>query len=288
MRRLTSNDIDIKKLSFMAIYVNTAQILSAAFIALILIFSPNLIGSIAMRILLISVLIVTSTGAYLDIREAVRTRRLYDHADMLEDSIDNLTYLNTEMRKQRHDFMNHLQVIYSLLELNEPKEATSYIERVHTDLAKVGKILKTAHPSINALIAAKSNDAEEAGIAFLLNVSTSLEHLPLAPYEICRALSNLIDNAFDALIGQNSPVIRVSFEEMASSYRLTVSNNGPQIDQNVLDSIFTAGYSTKGTGRGMGLSIVSDIASSVGGMMSVDSSPAITKFIIELPKKISI
>lgn len=285
MRRLTKSDIDIKKLSFMAIFVNTAQILSAAFIAMILILSPNLIGSIAMRLLLISVLVVTSTGAWLDIREAVRTRRLYDRADMLEDSIDNLTYLNTEMRKQRHDFMNHLQVVYSLLELDEPKEAISYIERVHTDLAKVGKLLKTAHPSINALIAAKSNDAEEAGIAFLLNVSTSLEHLPIAPYEICRALGNLIDNAFDALIGQNSPIIRVSFEENASGYRLTVSNNGPQIEQNVLDSIFIAGYSTKGTGRGMGLSIVSDIASSVGGSMLIDSSPAITKFTIELPKE---
>lgn len=284
MRRITKREIDIQKLSFMAILVNTAQILSAAFIALILILSPDLIGSIAMRLLLISVLIVTSTGACLDIREAVRTRRLYDHADMLEDSIDNLTFLNTEMRKQRHDFMNHLQVIYSLLELDEPKEAVSYIERVHTDLAKVGKILKTAHPSINALIAAKSNDAEEAGVAFLLNVSTSLESLPLAPYEICRALGNLIDNAFDALIGQNGPIIRVSFEENGKGYRLTVSNNGPQIEQNVLDSLFTAGYSTKGTGRGMGLSIVSDIASSVGGSLSVDSSPAITKFIIDLPK----
>ncbi len=284
MRRLTSSSINLRKLSFMAILVNTAQIASALFIAGILIFEPHLINSLSMRVLLITVLIVTTTGAVLDIREAVRTRRLDEHADMLEDSIDNLTYLNTEMRKQRHDFMNHLQVVYSLLELEEPKEAMDYIERVHTDLNKVGKILKTAHPAINALIAAKSNDAEEAGVAFTVNVSSDLSFLPLPPYEICRALGNLIDNAFDALIGQSGGLIRLAFEENTVNYRITVSNNGPAIDQAVLDRIFTAGYSTKGTDRGMGLSIVSEIALSCGGALFVDSSNALTKFIIELPK----
>jgi len=284
MRRLTSGSINLRKLSLMAILVNSAQIASALFIWVILIFKPHLINSLSMRFLLITVLIVTTTGAILDIREAVRTRRLDEHADMLEDSLDNLTYLNTEMRKQRHDFMNHLQVVYSLLELNEPKEAMDYIERVHTDLNKVGKILKTAHPAINALIAAKSIDAEEAGVAFTVNVSSDLNFLPIQPYEICRALGNLVDNAFDALIGQSGGLIRLAFEETAANYRISVSNNGPAIDQTVLDRIFTAGYSTKGTERGMGLSIVSEIAASCGGALFVDSSSALTKFIIELPK----
>ena len=284
MRRLTAESINLRKLSLMAILVNSAQILSALFIGGIVIFSPNLINSVSMRVILISVLIVTTSGACLDIREAIRTRKLDEQADMLEDSIDNLTNLNIQMRKQRHDFMNHLQVVYSLLELREPDEAMNYIERVHTDLNKVGQILKTAHPAINALIAAKSNDAEEAGVAFSVNVSSPLSFLPVAPYEICRALGNLIDNAFDALIGQSGGIIRLAFEENGGNYRLTVSNNGPQIDQNALDRIFKAGYSTKGTDRGMGLSIVSDIAASCGGALYVDSSSALTKFIVELPK----
>ncbi|MBR3928724.1 MAG: Spo0B domain-containing protein [Clostridia bacterium] len=285
MRRLTSDSINFRKLSLMAILVNSAQIASALFISGILLFSPELINSVSMRVLLISVLVVNASGAILDIREAVRTRALDEHNDMLEDSIDHLTLLNTEMRKQRHDFMNHLQVIYSLLELNEPKEAIDYIERVHTDLNKVSKILKTSYPAVNALIAAKSNDAEEAGIAFVVNVSTPLDRLPLTPYEISRALSNLIDNAFDALVGQSDGLIRLSFEENASHYRMTVSNNGPAIDQDALGRIFAAGYSTKGTERGMGLSIVSEIVASAGGQLFVDSQSAITKFIIELPKR---
>lgn len=285
MRSISRNGIDLKKLSLMAILVNAVQIVSSVFIAAILLATPQLISDIMVQVLLIAVLIVTITGAVYDITEAVRARKLDSSHDMLEDSYNNLTYLNTEMRKQRHDFKNHLQVIYSLLELNEPNEAIAYIDRVNADLSHVQSSLKTIHPAVNALIAAKKNDADEAGIMFTLNVQTDLEKLPVPSYEICRALSNLIDNAFDALIGQVDPMLRLSIEDLGANYRFTVSNNGPAIDQAALDHIFTAGYSTKGTGRGMGLAIVSDIAKSAGGGLFVDSLPSITKFIIEIPKK---
>lgn len=285
MRRISREGIDLNKLSIMTILSNAAQIVSAVFIAVILIVYPELFSSLSMKILLISVLIVITAGALFDIQEAFKAKKLDRHADMLKDSIDNLVFLNTEMRKQRHDFLNHLQVIYSLLELEESKEAIQYIEKVHSDLNRIGKTLKTDHPAINALIAAKANDAEETGIAFTAIVSSSLSALPLSAFEVCRALSNLIDNAFDALIGQPDGVIRVSFEENASQYRLTVSNNGPAIDPESLEKIFNAGYSSKGTDRGMGLAIVTDIAKSGGGALYVDSTQAITKFIIELPKK---
>lgn len=286
MRRLTASNINIRKLSLMAIFVNSAQIASAVFLAGILIFKPNLINTFSMRVLLVATITVTTAGAFLDIKEAIRNRTLDEETDILEDSIDNLTRLNTEMRKQRHDFKNHLQVIYSLLELNEPAEAINYIDSIHSDLNRVGRILKTAHPAINALIAAKSNDAEESGVGFTVNVSSALETLPIPPYKLCRALGNLIDNAFDALIGQSGGFIRVSFEETQQMYRMSVSNNGPMIDQSLLEKIFSAGYSTKGAGRGMGLSVVSEIASSYGGALYVDSASALTKFMIEIPKKV--
>lgn len=37
--------------------------------------------------------------------------------DNLEESIKNLEDLNTTLRSQRHDYLNHFQVIYGLMEL---------------------------------------------------------------------------------------------------------------------------------------------------------------------------
>ena len=37
----------------------------------------------------------------------------------LQESLQNLEQLNYELRSARHDYLNHLQVVYGLLELEE-------------------------------------------------------------------------------------------------------------------------------------------------------------------------
>ena len=60
-----------------------------------------------------------------------------------ESSLDDLNKLNNTMRAQRHDFMNHLQVVHSLIELKEHDEANAYIDRVYDQIEKVSSSLKT-------------------------------------------------------------------------------------------------------------------------------------------------
>ena len=49
----------------------------------------------------------------MDIREAMSTRRLLSQLDAMDDTIDAMEKLNNTLRAQRHDFLNHLQVVYS-------------------------------------------------------------------------------------------------------------------------------------------------------------------------------
>lgn len=284
MRRIARDRIDVGKLAVMTISVNAFQIISALFIAILVLYDPALLGNLYTKLLIVLVLLIVCWGGYYDIREALAARKLDDEADTLKEIVLNMEALYSEMRKQRHDYMNHLQVIYSLTELGESGEALKYIQQVHKDIARVGSALKTAHPALNALISAKMNDANEKGVAFSLNASTALEHLKIPAWEVCRALGNLIDNAFEALKSTRPAVIKVSLEENKDMYYLTVSNNGPEIEKSVLSRIFEEGFSTKGENRGMGLSIVSDIASQAGGGLYVETTPAITAFRIELPK----
>lgn len=284
MRRIARDRIDVGKLAVMTVLVNAFQIIAAVFIAVLVLYDPGLLGNLYTKLLTLFVLLIVCWGAYYDIREALAARRLDDEADMLKQSLLNLEKLNFEMRKQRHDFMNHLQVIYSLTELQEGDEALKYIDSVHKDIARVGSALKTAHPAINALISAKKHDALERRIAFTLICDTALDHLPVPAWEACRAIGNLIDNAFDALRDTRPASVQVQLEETEKSYLFTVSNNGPEIPPEVLSRIFDAGFSTKGENRGMGLSIVSDIAATAGGGLYVDTKPGATAFRIELPK----
>ena len=223
----------------------------------------------------------------LDIREAFSARKLASDADMLQDAYAQLEDLNGTLRAQRHDFMNHLQVVFSLLELEDYKEASDYIERVYGDIRRVSRTLKTAHPAINALLAAKVGDCEARGVHVDLQIESPWTDLPVESWEMCRVLGNLIDNAMDAMKDTPAPRLLIRLSESVQSYTFAIANNGPMIQPSVAERIFQRGFSTKGEGRGMGLSIVRGIMESGGGKLTLSSDEKETRFEGMLPKTIA-
>jgi two-component system nitrogen regulation sensor histidine kinase NtrY len=66
--------------------------------------------------------------------------------------------------------------------------------------------------------------------------------------------------------------------------RIVVSDTGPGIPLDDRDKLFLPHFSTKVTGMGLGLPIVSEIATEHGGTVSVeDNEPRGSRFTIELP-----
>lgn len=204
-----------------------------------------------------------------------------------QESMKNLENLNSRLREQRHDYLNQLQVVYGLLELGEYEEARAYLSPVFKDIMKVNKALKTSQPAVNALLQAKMEEAERQGIDFYLEVSTQLTELDLEPWELCKVLANLIDNAVTALgeiAGEKRLTLRI--REAREFYQFTVENNGPAIPEEKQKLIFSQGYTTKkGEGHGMGLAIVSSVLREAGGEVRLTSEGEETSFVVILPKK---
>ncbi|MFR2151089.1 MAG: Spo0B domain-containing protein [Christensenellales bacterium] len=46
--------------------------------------------------------------------------------------------------------MNHIQVVYSLIEMNEPGEAMTYMDKLYGDMQRVSRMMRTACPAVNA------------------------------------------------------------------------------------------------------------------------------------------
>lgn len=80
----------------------------------------------------------------------------------------NLENQNSKLREQRHDYLNQLQIVYGLLELEEYTEARDYLDPVFKDIMKVNRALKTSQPAVNALLQAKMDEAESQDIDFVL------------------------------------------------------------------------------------------------------------------------
>jgi len=233
-------------------------------------------------------LLIVTWGAVSDIREALNAGRIVEQARMLEEANQQLESLNGTLRKQRHDFMNHLQVVFSLLELNDPGEAMKYVESVYGDIKRAGSALKTANPAVNALIAAKRQDCQAQDISLVLHIQSPWQGLPVPGWEMCRVLGNLIDNARDALLEnpeQADKRIDLTIDETPSAFTFRVGNNGPAIPPQLHRSIFQLGFTTKSDGHGSGLSIVEEIVKAYGGQIRVESNEHITEFIGSIPKR---
>lgn len=281
-----SRRVNVQKAALYAIVVNAMEITVAVGFALyVLLVDVRTQNPVFLRGLALFGALATAWGAMLDIREAAKTRRRVLEIEDLTASNTQMDALNKTLRAQRHDFLNHLQVVYSLLEMREYADATEYLERVYGEIRSVQTVLRTRSTAVNALLKVKLAACQEKGVPLRLDITTSLEGLSMPGWELCRVLSNLIDNALDAVKDAPQPAIGLQIGEDLRAFTFAVRNNGAPIDPALLPSIFDAGVSTKGEGRGMGLSIVKQTLVARGGDIRVESGTEGVAFIATVPKQ---
>jgi two-component system sensor histidine kinase AgrC len=302
-------ELNIKKTSLTVIILNLLQI----GILVGLMFDQALLGRIFhlkspaqnLAVLFWVAVGVVFVNSILGLRDAYVLFQALSQSEMLKDLLEQLEELNYTLRGQRHDFLNHLQVVYGLMEMDEYQDAKAYIEKVYDDIQKVSRVLKTTHPAVNALLQAKALDCEKRGIKVELRISSALKNLSMPGWEFCRVLGNIIDNAIDALTetGIVYPKFTVSAEveaqtmfprekrieielyEDLKSFGFRISNNGPPIPAAHLEKIFEPEFTTKGAeGEGMGLAISQQIMEEHGGRIYVTSHRGKTVFEGQFPK----
>ena len=283
-------NVNVKKVSAIAIVTNALQVgLVVGMVLNVMLVPHAVLDTVMAKYILVIAASVVVWGAVVDIREALSTRRLLSQLDDMDHTIEAMESLNNTLRAQRHDFLNHLQVVYSLMEMEEYGEANAYIEKVYGAITAVSRVMKTANPAINALLQVKLAACEKAGVQAEVNIQSAWKDLPVPGWEMCKVLSNLIDNALDAL-EEVEPVgrrLRITLTEDLRSYRFSVANTGPMIPLKSQKAIFGAGITTKAAGHGMGLFIVKKTLNDRGGDIEVTSSPELTEFSGWVPKEIA-
>jgi len=283
--------IKVRKAALISIAFNVLEILAA--LAMVLLVSRMLHegvdAGVARAVTLLCVTIV-GWGAMTDISSALTSLRLVHKTQELEAAYGELESLNREMRAQRHDFMNHLQVVYSLIEMNEPDEAIAYMDKVYGDMQRVSRMMRTDCPAVNALIQAKVVEAQQRGAELKLSIAAKWDDELMPAWEICRVLANLIDNALDAALSVEhpqgeTPAVELVLGEDLRTWFFSVRNNGPEIDEKTRERIFEPGFTTKKTGQGMGLYIVSQTIVEMGGRITLESRDGDTVFSAFVPRR---
>ena len=121
-------------------------------------------------------------------------------------------------------------------------------------------------------------------ITFDVSFDDTIPTVNLDRQQVKRVLINLIDNAVVALKGRGVIAVSVSHDPVSGMVRLQVADNGGGIPDTDKTRLFEPYFSTKKSGMGLGLTIVSTIVADHNGRISVqDNLLHGARFVIELP-----
>lgn len=117
-------------------------------------------------------------------------------------------------------------------------------------------------------------DMEEKNIKLSLITSEQKIKTKADAELIEQVLINLIKNAIEVLEGCSNPEIKIFIRKTEDNrVDISVSDNGPGIDHEIIEKIFVPFYTTKKKGTGIGLSLSRQIMKLHNGNISVKSEP---------------
>ncbi|SMO60949.1 Histidine kinase-, DNA gyrase B-, and HSP90-like ATPase [Saccharicrinis carchari] len=157
------------------------------------------------------------------------------------------------IREQGKGLINFVESYRSLMRLPKPKK-----ERVklYSFLEKQCAINQAKEINMQLLCADEDRN---------LSVCADKEQLG-------QVLANLIKNAIYALKGSQNPEITIGFgTNQKNRVEISVKDNGPGIDPDLLEEIFIPFFTTKETGSGIGLSLSRQIMRLHGGWLKAQS-----------------
>ncbi|CEQ29692.1 two-component sensor histidine kinase [[Clostridium] sordellii] len=201
---------------------------------------------------------------------------IQNNLKQMEDTVDVL-------RLQRHDYMNHLQVILMQVTSGKNEDAKNYILGLSTDDTSGFNYFSTGNSCIDAVLNTKNRRALKYDIQLTSCIDSLLEEVELSDSELSAILLNIIDNAIDELKKSKDDYkyIHVDVYKEEDYHNISIKNNGRKIED--LNKIFELGYSSKGKNRGYGLYSIKRILESYNCTIEVYSDDIETEFNIKVP-----
>lgn len=214
---------------------------------------------------------IESTLILTDKSEAIRTA----------EQLNGTRHIISALRANTHEFMNKMQIISGMLQMNKPREAFDYINSISSVQSKaMSPILQyIANTNVAALLLGKLNNAKEMNIEMTLLATSYLPRHSafLTSTELVTVIGNLLENAIEAVNSQGSESprdISLQITEDDNGLLIIISDTGIGMSPDIIKHIYDNGFSTKGDeNRGIGMKLIHDIVDRNSGSIEVDSDP---------------
>lgn len=121
---------------------------------------------------------------------------------------------------QRHDFLNHLQVISGLLQLNKFDRVREYIGQISMEMARLSKTARVNSPEVTAALLAGFNEASMSQIELELTVNSNLADCAVPGPVVGEALERSLTCVFATMASPEveKRVLEIVFAESEKKY----------------------------------------------------------------------
>ena len=197
--------------------------------------------------------------------------------------------LITQIRARQHEFDNHISALCNLHYICKDydelvQEQSKYAKDVISN-NRFHKLLVSGNPVIAGFLYGKLSSIQEQGleVTYTFHISEFTSKIPV--YLVVELVGNLLKNAVEAVKTQQvEKQIHLSCTENENEFCLGVRNRSEKIPLDEIGRFFEKGYSSKGSGRGLGLYNVKEICEKYGVDIVCDNTEIDDKnwFLIEL------
>lgn len=223
-------------------------------------------------------------------RDVTEKRRLESIAEAVN-MMDNVGFIFSGIRHELGNPINSIKVALTVLKKNieiwEPQQISTYIERCLSETTRVEYLLRalktfSMHENpkmqtvdlnafMQSFIALVESDFNKRGVQITLENSQSEISAVCDPRALHQVMLNLLANSADALEKVESADIVIRLKRRYNRIRVEIEDNGAGMNEAQLGNLFKPFYTSKQEGTGLGLVIVKKMIAKMNGTIAVSS-----------------
>ena len=188
------------------------------------------------------------------------------HEESLEEYSHRLENLYNDISQVKKDYLEGLKTMEVSIQRRDlpalKQEYAELLEKSGNSLTlsnyELSRLINLEITSLKSLFSAKVLEAENLGIKVNLELPDVISSTQIEALDLVVISSVFLNNAIESAVDSENPTLTISFFKN-QGYLILVIDNTTREERIPVSRIFDEGVSSKGEGRGLGLSKVADI-----------------------------
>lgn len=194
----------------------------------------------------------------------------------------SVQHLQRSWNDNRENFDEYLEKVTRTL--IEQIDNLSFIASEFSNFAKMPKAINEEINIVDSIRSTLNLFSNTDNVDFVFEHESVRISVYADKEQLSRVFINLIKNAIQSIPDNRNGKIVISLIQNRNTIRISLTDNGKGIPEDLQNKLFTPSFTTKSSGMGLGLSIVKSIIESFGGNITFKTKVNLgTTFVIELP-----